>query len=86
MSPPPPAPMLDVNLRLVQRDRTWTLDVADAGTAENNRLGWVKWEFEVPLDARRGPTRLLPEQLMPSPSRPGDAVAPRAGPLCLSGP
>lgn len=58
---PPPAPLQDVGLRLVQRDRTWTLAVADAGTAENNRLGWVKWTFEVPADAKPGPAKLLPE-------------------------
>ena len=58
---PPPVPLDDVGLRLVQRGRTWTVAVADAGTAESNRLGWVEWTFEVPVDARRGPAKLFPE-------------------------
>jgi len=62
---PAPRPMEDVRLRLVQRDRTWDLSVADAETAENNRLGWVTWTFDLPAGARPGPARLLPEHSEP---------------------
>jgi hypothetical protein len=62
---PPPTPMKDVELRLVQRDRTWILGVADAATARNDRLGWVTWTFELPADAATGPARLAPEHAQP---------------------
>ncbi len=62
---PPRTPMEDVGLRLVQRDRTWNLGVADAGTAENNRLGWVRWTFRLPTGAMPGPAKLLPEHAEP---------------------
>lgn len=62
---PPPTPMDDVELRLVQRDRTWRLGVADAETAEDNHLGWVTWTFELPANAKPGWAKLLPEQAEP---------------------
>jgi hypothetical protein len=58
---PPAVPMEDVALRLVQDGRTWDLAVADAGSADDNELGWVTWTFEVPAEADRGPARLLPD-------------------------
>ena len=62
---PPPVPYKEVGLRLVQRDRTWNLDVADAETAENNRQGWVTWTFDVPAGAQPGPARLRAEHAQP---------------------
>ena len=62
---PPPVPMQDVGLRLVQRDRTWHLGAADAGTADDNHLGWVTWRFQVPSDARPGPATLVAENVEP---------------------
>jgi hypothetical protein len=53
--------MEDIDLRLLQHARTWNLGVADADTAENNRLGWVGWRFEVPAGAEPSPAKLLPE-------------------------
>jgi hypothetical protein len=66
---PPPTPMEDVGLRLVQRDRTWSLDVADAEAAENNHLGWVTWTFRLPAGVRPGTAKLLPEHAEPVPTR-----------------
>jgi hypothetical protein len=62
---PAPVPMEDVALRLAQRGRTWDLGIADAGTAEDNRLGWMTWTFDLPTDARPGPAKLLPEHAEP---------------------
>jgi hypothetical protein len=57
---PPPRPMEDVGLQLVQGRRTWNLGVADAGAA-GDQLGWVTWTFVVPAGAKPGSARLLPE-------------------------
>jgi hypothetical protein len=62
---PPETPLQDVELRLVQGDRSWALGVADAGTAESNQLGWVTWTFDVPAGARPGPAKLLAEHAEP---------------------
>lgn len=62
---PPEVPMDDVALRLVQGDRAWELGVADAGTADDNQLGWVARTFTVPDGARTGPARLLAEHAEP---------------------
>lgn len=62
---PPPQPMKDVELRLAQRDRTWSLDVADAQTSDSNHLGWVTWTFDLPADAKPGSAELLPEHTYP---------------------
>lgn len=62
---PPEVPMEDVAIQLVQGDRTWELERADAGTAEENRLGHLTWTFTVPDDLRRGPARLLVEHAEP---------------------
>lgn len=66
---PPSTPMEDVGLRLVQGDRSWHLDEADSGTAEDDQLGWVTWTFELPSDARPGLARLIAEHAQPAPIR-----------------
>lgn len=66
---PPPTAMEDVGLRLVQRDRTWVLDVADAEAAANNHLGWVRWTFRLPAGVRAGTAKLLPEHAEAVPTR-----------------
>lgn len=58
---PAPRPMAAVKLRLVQADRTWSLGVADAETAEHNHLGWITWRFELPANATAGRAKLVPE-------------------------
>lgn len=63
---PPEAPVEDVALRLAQGGRTWDLDVADAGTAEDNRLGGVAWSFTVPDGVHKGQARLLADQAEPA--------------------
>ncbi|UMG92454.1 hypothetical protein [Nocardioides sp. TF02-7] len=65
---PPPTPMADVRLQLVQRDRTWDLGVADAGTA-GDELGRVTWTFRVPEGARPGRARLVADGMEPVPIR-----------------
>jgi len=62
---PPPTPIVDVGLRLVQRGRSWTLGEADAQTAETNDMGRVTWTFEVPAAAKPGPAQLLADQAEP---------------------
>lgn len=62
---PPPQPLEDVDLRLVQRDRSWLLGTADAGAAENGRQGRVSWSVDVPLDADPGPARLVSDHTQP---------------------
>jgi hypothetical protein len=54
-------PMREVTLRLVQGDRGWVLGTADAGTAEEGRLGEVSWRFRVPRAAADGPAVLRAE-------------------------
>lgn len=62
---PPPTPMEGVELKLEQDGQTWRLDIADAGTAKDDRLGWVSWSFEVPSEARPGPAKLLADNVEP---------------------
>lgn len=62
---PPAVPLEDVELRLVQRDRSWILDSTDAETAQNNHQGWVTWNFEVPGGADRGPAKLVSDHAQP---------------------
>lgn len=57
---PPERPLEDVDLVMVQRGRSWILGEADAGTAEEGRLGQVNWTFEVPADVRPGRAELIP--------------------------
>jgi hypothetical protein len=61
---PPPEPMEDLSLRLVQGDRSWVLGTADAGTAADGEQGQVIWSVELPEDVRPGPARLLAEGAM----------------------
>jgi hypothetical protein len=68
---PAETPMEGVGLRLVQGQRSWLLDVADAGTAADGELGLVAWTFEVPAAARPGRARLVPDG--------GEAVLVRVG-------
>lgn len=68
-SDPPPTPMEDVRLRLAQGGRSWHLDEADSGTAEDNQLGHVTWTFDVPAGARAGPAKLIAEHSQPMPIR-----------------
>lgn len=62
---PPPVPMDSVRLRLAQRDRTWDLGSADAGSSETNQLGWVSWTVELPPGVKPGPATLLPQHAEP---------------------
>jgi hypothetical protein len=62
---PPPVPMEDVSLRLVQRDHAWNLGAVDAGSAEDRHLGWVSWTFDLPAGVKRGPAKLVPEHAQP---------------------
>lgn len=62
---PPPEPFEDVNLRLVQGDRSWLLGSTDAETAENNHEGWVTWNFGVPVGADPGSARLVADHAQP---------------------
>lgn len=56
---PPPAPLVDVALTLVQDGRRWELGTADAGTAEEGRAGQVSWSVTLPRAVRTGPARLV---------------------------
>ncbi|WP_435747439.1 hypothetical protein [Nocardioides sp. SYSU DS0663] len=56
---PPPRPMADVEPLLRQRGQVWSLGTADAGTAEQDRLGRVEWRVEVPAEVERGRATLL---------------------------
>ena len=62
---PPERPLQDVRLELRQHGRTWLLASADAGTAKEDRLGWVTWTFEVPAQVDPGAARLVPEGSRP---------------------
>lgn len=63
---PPEQPKEDVALHLVQGGRTWDLDVTDAGSAQDDRLGWVSWTFEVPKGVKPGPARLVADGAGPT--------------------
>ncbi|KAA1416779.1 hypothetical protein F0U44_16415 [Nocardioides humilatus] len=58
--PEPVEPLDDVELRLVQRGRTWTL-----GTVDADGSGDVSWTIEVPSTARPGPATLVTDQTRP---------------------
>ena len=62
---PPPTPLQDVELRLRQRGVTWSLGTADAGTAEDKRLGWVTWTFDLPPGVEPGRARLIADHAEP---------------------
>ena len=57
----PRSPMKSVHLRLVQRGHSWSLAVADAGSAKDKELGQVSWTFEVPAGVVPGPATLVPD-------------------------
>jgi len=61
---PPPTPMVDVQLRLVQRGRSWDLGEADA-QAETDDKGRVSWTFDVPAGAKPGPASLRADRAVP---------------------
>jgi len=56
---PPERAREDIALRLVQAGRSWDLDVADAGAAADDHLGWVTWSFTVPRSADPGAAKLV---------------------------
>ena len=58
-------PMRDVELVLRQDGRRWVLATADAGTDEGNRLGQIRWEVQLPADARPGAAVLDTRQSQP---------------------
>ena len=62
---PPEAPMQDVALELRQDGRSWRLGTADAGTAEEQRLGHATWTVELPEGVRPGRARLLADTAQP---------------------
>ena len=63
---PPERPMQDVALELRQDGRSWRLGTADAGTAEEQRLGHVTWTVELPEDVRPGRARLVADTAVPA--------------------
>ena len=62
---PPEEPQQDLTLQLRQQGRTWELATADAASAEDQRLGWVSWTFEVPAGVEPGSARLVAENAQP---------------------
>jgi hypothetical protein len=66
---PPPQPLRDVALELQQGGRTWHLGTADAGAADEQRLGQVTWTFAVPDGVHPGRARLAADGAMPVPVR-----------------
>ena len=66
---PPEQPYDDVELRLQQGGRTWVLATEDAGSADDDRLGQVRWSFTVPAGVEPGRARLVTDQSGPVPVR-----------------
>ena len=65
-------PLEDVELVAVQGRPTpeqMTLGVADAGSAEDDELGWITWTFTVPESLSPGPAVLKTEGSEPLPVR-----------------
>ncbi len=62
---PPEEPRQDVRLELRQQGRTWPLATADAGTAEDQQLGWITWTFDLPAGVEPGPARLVADGAQP---------------------
>jgi hypothetical protein len=58
--------MKDVQLGLMQRDRSWNLGVADAETAKNDHMGRVTWDIRLPTSAEPGPAKLVAEHAQPA--------------------
>lgn len=59
------APMRDVGLSIRQGPQRWELGSADAGTAEDNRLGQVTWSFDVPGRLEPGRATLIARGAQP---------------------
>lgn len=59
-------PYRDIELRLVQRGRTFPLGIADAGSAADDELGQVTWTFLVPRPVEPGPARLMTDVSEPA--------------------
>ena len=57
--------MQDVALELRQDGRSWRLGTADAGTAEEQRLGYVTWTVELPEGVQPGRARLVADTAQP---------------------
>jgi len=51
--------MRDVVLLLKQGDQHWRLGVADAGSAEHQRLGHITWHVQVPTGVQAGRATLV---------------------------
>jgi hypothetical protein len=62
---PPPVPYEDVELRLVQGQRSWVLGTSDAGTAEDDQQGRVRWTVDLPTGAEPGRARLVADHAGP---------------------
>ncbi len=62
---PPEQPHRDIRLELRQDGRSWLLGTADAGTAQEQRLGWVTWTFDVPAGVDPGRAKLVAEGAQP---------------------
>ena len=62
---PPEVPMQDVVLELRQDGRSWRLGTADAGTAEEQRLGHVTWTVALPDGVQPGRARLVADTAQP---------------------
>jgi hypothetical protein len=61
------APSRDVGLSIRQGAQRWDLGSADAGTAEDNRLGQVTWSFDVPVRLAPGRATLIARGAQPLP-------------------
>ena len=57
---PPPEPLRDLTVRLVQGGRSWEL-----GTADADSDGRVTWSFTVPAGVERGAARLVTDLTEP---------------------
>lgn len=63
--PAPETSAEDVELMLEQHGHTWRLATADAGSANDNQLGWITWTFTVPRHTTPGPAKLIAEGTAP---------------------
>lgn len=66
VEPPPATPAKGVELHLRQGRQTWRLGVTDAGTADDDRLGWTTWTFDVPAAANPGRATLIADGAAPA--------------------
>lgn len=61
----PVVPMEDIDLQVRQQGRVWTLGSADAGAAEENRLGHLSWTVRLPDGLRPGWASLVADEAQP---------------------